>query len=386
VSERFFVSCPRGLEGVLAQELASLGVERPEPASGGVGFAGEFALGAWLNLTSRIATRVLWQVGEGGYRNEDELYRLARDIPWPRHFAVERTIRVDVRAQRSPLRSLEFAALRVKDAVCDRFRAQLGARPSVDTVAPQVRLWVFLQERRARIYLDLSGEPLYRRGFKRSTVAAPLKENLAAGILILTGWRPDELLVDPMCGSGTFLLEAAMAARGIAPGLARGFALENLENFDPAQWRALRRRAEALRRDLPLRLWGSDVDPAMVAAARDNLAAAGLEEEVHWQVAEVGELVAPAQEGVLVANPPYGVRLDERERLAVWYPRLGDALKRHWAGWRAWILTADPELPRRLGLKASRRVPLFNGALECRLLEYRLVAGPMRRRASSTPP
>jgi putative N6-adenine-specific DNA methylase len=246
-------------------------------------------------------------------------------------------------------------------------------------------LWVFLQERRARIYLDLSGEPLYRRGFKRSTVAAPLKENLAAGILILTGWRPDELLVDPMCGSGTFLLEAAMAARGIAPGLARGFALENLENFDPAQWRALRRRAEALRRDLPLRLWGSDVDPAMVAAARDNLAAAGLEEEVHWQVAEVGELVAPAQEGVLVANPPYGVRLDERERLAVWYPRLGDALKRHWAGWRAWILTADPELPRRLGLKASRRVPLFNGALECRLLEYRLVAGPMRRRPSTPP-
>lgn len=385
MSERFFVPCPRGLEGVLAQELASLGVERPEPASAGVGFAGDFALGVWVNLTSRIATRVLWQVGEGGYRNEDELYRLARDIPWPRHFAVERTIRVDVRAQRSPLRSLEFAALRVKDAVCDRFRAQLGARPSVDTVAPQVRLWVFLQERRARIYLDLSGEPLYRRGFKRSTVAAPLKENLAAGILILTGWRPDELLVDPMCGSGTFLLEAAMAARGIAPGLARGFALENLENFDPAQWRALRRRAEALRRDLPLRLWGSDVDPAMVAAARENLAAAGLEEAVHWQVADVVELAAPAPEGVLVANPPYGVRLDEAQRLAAWYPRLGDALKRHWTGWRAWILTADPELPRGIGLKASRRVPLFNGALECRLLEYRLVAGPMRRRASTPP-
>ena len=385
MSERFFVPCPRGLEGVLAQELARLGVERPEPASAGVGFAGEFALGAWVNLTSRIATRVLWQVGEGDYRNEDELYRLARDIPWPRHFAVECTIRVDVRAQRSPLRSLEFAALRVKDAVCDRFRAQLGARPSVDTVAPQVRLWVFLQERRARLYLDLSGEPLYRRGFKRSMVAAPLKENLAAGILMLTGWRPEEPLVDPMCGSGTFLLEAAMAARGIAPGLARGFALENLENFDPAQWRALRRRAEALRRDVPLRLWGSDVDPAMVAAARDNLAAAGLEEAVHWQVADVGELVAPAPEGVLVANPPYGVRLDEAQRLAAWYPRLGDALKRHWTGWRAWILTADPELPRAIGLKASRRVPLFNGALECRLLEYRLVAGPMRRR-TSTPP
>ncbi len=385
MSERFFVPCPRGLEGVLAQELARLGVERPEPASAGVGFAGEFALGAWVNLTSRIATRVLWQVGEGDYRNEDELYRLARDIPWPRHFAVECTIRVDVRAQRSPLRSLEFAALRVKDAVCDRFRAQLGARPSVDTVAPQVRLWVFLQERRARLYLDLSGEPLYRRGFKRSMVAAPLKENLAAGILMLTGWRPEEPLVDPMCGSGTFLLEAAMAARGIAPGLARGFALENLENFDPAQWRALRRRAKALRRDLPLRLWGSDVDPAMVAAARDNLAAADLEEAVHWQVADVGELVAPAPEGVLVANPPYGVRLDEAQRLAAWYPRLGDALKRHWTGWRAWILTADPELPRGIGLKASRRVPLFNGALECRLLEYRLVAGPMRRR-TSTPP
>lgn len=385
MSERFFVPCPRGLEGVLAQELARLGVERPEPASAGVGFAGDWALGVWVNLTSRIATRVLWQVGEGGYRNEDELYRLARDIPWPRHFAVECTIRVDVRAQRSPLRSLEFAALRVKDAVCDRFRAQLGARPSVDTVAPQVRLWVFLQERRARLYLDLSGEPLYRRGFKRSTVAAPLKENLAAGILMLTGWRPEEPLVDPMCGSGTFLLEAAMAARGIAPGLARGFALENLENFDPAQWRALRRRAEALRRDVPLRLWGSDVDPAMVAAARDNLAAADLEEAVHWQVADVGELVAPAPEGVLVANPPYGVRLDEAQRLAAWYPRLGDALKRHWTGWRAWILTADPELPRAIGLKASRRVPLFNGALECRLLEYRLVAGPMRRR-TSTPP
>jgi len=170
---------------VLAQELASLGVERPEPASAGVGFAGEFALGAWLNLTSRIATRVLWQVGEGGYRNEDELYRLARDVPWPRYFAVERTIRVDVRAQRSPLRSLEFAALRVKDAICDRFRTQLGTRPSVDTATPEIRIWVFLQERRARLG-ETAGGGVEDQGIESHAVPpAPIFEVGAA----LRPWR-----------------------------------------------------------------------------------------------------------------------------------------------------------------------------------------------------
>lgn len=382
--EHFFATCPRGLEGQLAEELTAAGARRTGAVPGGVGFEGDWESCYRANLWSRIATRILWRVAHGPYQREEDIYRLAHDVPWHEQFAVRRTLRVYMTAIRSPLRSLDFITLRIKDAVCDRFRAETGERPSVDTAEPNVRIHAFLSDREATLYLDTSGEPLYKRGFKYASVEAPLKENLAAGILMLAGWQPGTPLLDPMCGSGTFLIEAALMAHDIAPGLARKFGFFRLGNFDAALWQKLLTEAEARKQPLVAQpIFGSDISQDQVERARQNLAAAGMHECVRLERADLLQRSPPAAEGVLVANPPYGIRLEEQEWLAAFYPKLGDALKQRFPGWRCYFISADPQLPRLIGLKASRRTPLFNGALECRLLEYRVIAGPMRRTKSA---
>jgi putative N6-adenine-specific DNA methylase len=381
ISEVFFSPVPRGLGGMLAEELRSLGADDPRPMPGGVEWRGDWSLCWRANLESRLATRVLWRVGQGRYRGEADIYRLAQRLAWAKWFSPDETIRVFVTARQSPLKSLEFITLRIKDALCDHFRAVRGSRPSVDTVNPTVRIYAFLDRDTATLYLDTSGEALYKRGFKPGTVEAPLKENLAAGILRLSGWQADaeEPLADPMCGSGTFLIEAAQMALDIAPGLGRKFAFERLKSFEPSAWAAIRKAAEARRKPLRiLPIHGSDIAGSQLRRARENLAAAGLEHCVSLAKADLLEVLPPATGGVMVTNPPYGVRLGEAEELAAFYPRLGDALKQRWAGWRCHFLSSDMNLPRAIGLKASRRVPLFNGALECRLFEYRMVAGSLR--------
>lgn len=383
MSENFFAPCPRGLEAQLADELLGLGAGEVAQVPGGVGFSGDWVLCYRVNLESRLATRVLWRVGRGRYRNESELYRIAYAPTWARWFTPDDTIRVVVTARQSPLRSLEFATLKIKDAVCDHFRSVLGQRPSVDTANPAIRIHAFLSRDEAVLYLDTSGEPLYKRGFKRAAVEAPLKENLAAGILRLSGWRPGEALVDPMCGSGTFLIEAAHMALDVAPGLGRRFGFERFRHFDADSWAVLRKQAEARRQPVrTLPIFGSDLVGEQVRRARVNLDAAGVGDCVSLARADFLDLEAPAEQGVLVTNPPYGVRIGEEEALAAWYPKLGDALKQHWAGWRCYFLTADPALPKGVRLKASKRTPLFNGALECRLLEYRMISGTMRKQDS----
>lgn len=379
MAESFFSPCPRGLESLLADELRALGAARAEAVHGGVSWGGDWVACYRANLESRLATRVLWRVGSARYRGEIDIYKLAYSVTWAKWFTPDDTLRVFVTAQKSPLKSLEFITLKVKDAVCDHFRTVAGRRPSVDTANPAVRIHAFLTADTATLYLDTSGEPLYKRGFKPAAVEAPLKENLAAGILRLTGWQPGEALIDPMCGSGTFLLEAAQIALDIAPGLGRGFAFERFRHFDRAAWAALRRAAEA-RRQAPraLPVFGSDIVGEQLRRTRANLEAAGLAECVTLERADLLERMPPAAEGVLVTNPPYGVRIGEAEELAAFYPRLGDALKQRWSGWRCYFFSGDPALPKLIKLKASRRTPLFNGALECRLYEYRMIAGSMR--------
>ncbi len=384
MAESFFSPCPRGLEALLADELRDCGASAVDVVHGGVSWQGDWSACYRANLESRLATRVLWRVASGRYRAEVDIYKLAYSVTWAKWFTPDDTIRVFVTAQKSPLKSLEFITLRVKDAVCDHFRAVQGRRPSVDTAAPAVRIYVFLTADSITLYLDTSGDPLYKRGFKVAAVEAPLKENLAAGILRLTGWRPDEALIDPMCGSGTFLLEAAQIALDIAPGLGRPFAFERLRMFDRAAWGALRGAAEKRRLAVrPLPIFGSDIVGEQVRRSRATLEAAGLAGCVTLDRADVLERVQPAAEGVMVANPPYGVRIGEEEALAAFYPQLGDALKKRWDGWRCHFLSGDPVLPKLIGLKASRRTPLFNGAVECRLYEYRMVAGSLRRRPPS---
>jgi 23S rRNA (guanine2445-N2)-methyltransferase len=381
MSERFFAPCPRGLEAPLAAELQALGAADVARTDGGVGFAGELSFAYRANLESRLASRILWRVGRGAYRNEHDLYALARAIDWHRHFEPKRTLRVDVAATRSPLRSLEFATLRTKDAVCDRLRDERGARPSIDKRAPDVRVHVHLTERTATIYLDTSGEPLFKRGYRRDADDAPLRENLAAGLLALAGWSPAEPLLDPMCGSGTIPAEAALITADRAPGLGRTFGFQKLAWFDGPAWQRIRQAArDRIRPARETPIVASDIAEGALAKTRANLRAAQVDAFVRVERADVLTRSAPAPVGMLLANPPYGVRLAEADDLARFYPRLGDALKRNFAGWTAWLFTGDVRLAKLIGLKPERRTPLWNGALECRLFAFRLVAGSMRSR------
>ncbi|OGQ83591.1 MAG: DNA methylase [Deltaproteobacteria bacterium RIFCSPLOWO2_12_FULL_60_19] len=377
--EKFFATCPRGLEPLLAEELRQLQAEKIHAVGGGVEFGGIFSLCYRVNLESRVASRILWRVAAGRYQSEDDIYRVACALPWNDWFEPALTIRVDVSAIKSPLTSLNFVTLKIKDAVCDKFRRLSGRRPSVDTRQPDIPIQGHLTERDFKLYLDTTGEPLFKRGRRVAQGEAPLRENLAAGILRLAGWLPGMPLLDPMCGSGTFLMEAAQMALDIAPGLGRRFAFEKLKNFDRHGWRELLRQAAARQKlRVPLPIYGSDLSVEALKATRANLAAAGLEHVVKLNQANVLEISAPATEGVIVTNPPYGVRLGEQRELAEFYPKLGDALKRNFSGWRAYILTADMRLPKLIRLAASKRTPLFNGPLECRLFEYKMVEGGMR--------
>ena len=343
-------------------------------------FAGPLDLVYRANLESRLASRILWRVAIGPYRDEDDLYRLVHAVEWTRHFAPTRTLRVDVAATRSPLRSLEFATLRTKDAVCDRFREKTGVRPSVDKRAPDARVHVHLTETEATVYLDTSGEPLFKRGYRRDTEEAPLRENLAAGLLMLAQWSPGEPFLDPMCGSGTIAVEAALIAADRAPGLSRRFGFQKLAWYDGPAWQRITQAARDRVRAAPAQptLFASDLAAGAVGKTQAHLAAAKVADFVRVEQADVLTRAAPAPTGVIVTNPPYGVRLAEAASLAAFYPRLGDALKRHFAGWRAHLLTGDLRLAKLIGLRPDRRTPLYNGALDCRLFAFRLVAGSNR--------
>ena len=381
MAERFFAPCPRGLEPTLAAELAALRATDIAPAEGGVGFAGPLELAYHANLESRIASRILWRVGGGAYRDERDLYGLVHAIDWLRHFKAERTLRVDIASTRSPLASLEFATLRVKDAVCDRFRDASGVRPSVDKRAPDVRVHVHLTDREATLYLDTSGEPLFKRGYRRDNEEAPLRENLAAGLLALAQWTPGRTLLDPMCGSGTIVAEAAQIAAQRAPGLARTFAFQKLAWYDGPTWQRIRQRAHDRVRPAPrgVTIVASDIAAPAVARASSTLRAARVDAYVRVEQGDVLARAAPDASGLLLANPPYGVRLADARELAAFYPSLGDALKRRFSGWTAGLFTGDLRLAKLIGLKPDRRIPLWNGALECRLFLFRLVEGAMRR-------
>jgi putative N6-adenine-specific DNA methylase len=382
-----------------------------------VHFRGGWAAGMAANLHSRIASRVLLKIAHGPYRNENDIYELAYQQQWEQWFTPNQTMRVDITAIKSPLRSLEFATLRVKDAVCDRLRELSGSRPSIDTAQPDVRVFAFLTINECTLYLDTSGEPLFKRGWRLDKGAAPLRENLAAGILRLTGWTPGTPLYDPMCGSGTFLAEAAQVALDIAPGVERRFGFEKLKQYDVNAWQKLKvaavdakRAARASRADL--QIFGSDISGDMLEKARANLDRAGLP-DLSLKQLDARNMVPPADApGILVANPPYGERIEVRGRGprgelrdtgrgrreddddaftraqpdpadAEFFVSFGNALKQRFPGWRAYVLTSDRKLPGLMRLRESTKTPLFNGALECRLFRFDLIAGSVKARPAA---
>lgn len=412
MTQAFFAPCPRGLESALAEELREIaampGMAGLAPFTvhqevpGGVNFSGEMAAAYAVNLHSRIASRVLMRVAARGYRHEDDIYTLARGVRWEQWFSPDESLRVDITSHKSPLRSLNFIALRVKDGVCDALRERVGARPSVDTASPDVRMYAHLTEHDCTLYLDTTGEPLFKRGWRTEKGEAPLKENLAAGILRLAGWVPGQTFrpfYDPMCGSGTFLIEAAQVALGIAPGGSRSFAFEWLKGMDTKAWQKLKSDAQRVRMLASadeLQVVGSDISTDMLAITRANWERAGLPGEARTKQVDARFVQPPFEEpGLLLMNPPYGERIavrgqrrlpeeemprDEVEEAAAnqFASAFATTLKQHFAGWQAWVFTGDMGFPRRLRLKESRRTPLYNGNIECRLFRFDMVRGANR--------
>jgi len=377
---RYFATCPRGLEQLLADELMQAGAKAIKPTDGGVSFDGSWAVCYAANLHSRIATRILWQVARGKYLNEEDLFNAAYKLNWPQWFDVKHDFMVKVTGVKCPLKSLEFATLKIKDAVCDKFRLAVGSRPYIDTKTPSVRIHAYLAADEYQFYLDTSGAALYQRGNRGASIEAPLRENLAAGILKLSGWQVGQPLLDPMCGSGTFLLEAAMVALDMAPGIKRSFGFEKLKTYESDTWKKIKNQAASKVKPVTFqKIYGSDLDLRAVRVSKQNLEEAGLLEAVQLAHTDMVNVIPPADSGVMIANPPYGVRIGEDEELAGLYPKMGETLKRKFAGWNTYFLTNDLRMPKLMRLTPSKRTPLFNGPLECRLFEIKMVAGSNRK-------
>jgi 23S rRNA (guanine2445-N2)-methyltransferase / 23S rRNA (guanine2069-N7)-methyltransferase len=387
---KFFATCAKALEPLVAGELRGLGARDVVEDRAGVSFAGELDAAYRACLWSRVASRVLLPVATFAAPDEHALYDGVRAIRWRDHLAPRGTIAVDFASNRSAITHTHFGALKTKDAIVDQLRDETGDRPSIDTVRPAVRINVYVHEDRATVSIDLSGESLHRRGWRASNVEAPLKENLAAAILLLGEWparaQRGEPLVDPMCGSGTLPIEAAELAMEVAPGLHREyFGFLGWRNHDRKLWRSLVDEARAKKHPLTSTIFAWDRDARAVAAAKANADRAGV--KIEFSVREFSAASPPTEtRGLVVMNPPYGERLGEAAALKPLYESIGDGLRRRFPGWHALVLTANPDLAKSVGLRAQRRHVLYNGALECRLLEFPIAAaaprGPERARAS----
>ncbi|CAN5898129.1 class I SAM-dependent RNA methyltransferase [soil metagenome] len=389
----YFCPCPRGLEAALADELKEIGqinntLHVHTQVPGGVHCSGELSDAYRINLYSRIASRCLLRMAHSGYINENDIYDLTLEQPWEDWFGYHHTIRVDVTGIKCPLKSLEFATLKIKDAICDRFRDQFTQRPSVDTKMPDMRIVGFLDARNFTVYLDTSGEALFKRGWRLETGDAPLRENLAAGLLRTAGWKPGIPLIDPMCGSGTILIEAAQMLAGIPPGLHRDFAFEKFASFNPEEWQAIKDQVKANPLPAEPTIFGSDISGDMIVMTRNNLNKAGIKFDVPLKQIEAQEIKPPTETpGILLTNPPYGERIGVRgdgslepdEMARDFFSSFSSTLKQRFAGWSVFLFTADLGLPKFLRLKESRKTPFFNGALECRLFRFDMVAGFNRR-------
>ena len=383
---RFFATASRGTEEVLAEELDGLGAAPVLALRGGVRFGTTLEHVYRACLWSRVASRVLIPLDVFEIRDAEELYAGVHAIPWTDHLGPERTMAVAVAGADSPAGPSHFVALKTKDAIVDRIRAVEGARPNVDKRSPDLRIHVHVRGPRVTVSLDLAGQGLHHRGLERRAAAAPLRENLAAALLRMTGWprqARETPLLDPMCGSGTLLLEAAAMALDLAPGLARGgFGAPGWRRHDAGLWKRLREEAEQRQADAgkgPLRIAGLDASTAAVRGTRDMVRRAGLQRHIRVDAGELRDASPPWRDsGILVTNPPYGERIGEAGELGPLYELLGDVLKQRFPGWTAWVLSGNRALEKRIGLRPASKRELFNGPIACRWLEI-----PITERAAT---
>ena len=420
-SLQLFLPCAAGVEDLLADEVHQLtGLTGHDLLTGR---GGVIAKASWrdamlLNLHSRLAQRVLVQLSHTPYRSEADLYEAAANVAWEIWFTTRQTFKIEITAQHSPLKSLNFAALKIKDAVADRFRAKRGERPSVETQWPDARVYAHLTREHLTLYIDTSGEPLFKRGWREDKGDAPLKETLAAAMIAASGWDAHTPLYDPCCGSGTIPIEAAQIACGIAPGSQRRFGFEKLLPYQAHVWQGLKDEARSQEHPPTAQVFGSDVAHRMVDFAQRNARRAGVADVLQLRGGDALQRMPPCEQaGVMLLNPPYGERIaaagvagrgrqafvpgalaqarsaerqaSHRETAQTddggdFFLQLAAHWKKNYPGWSAWMLTPDLKLPGRMRLKESRRVPMWNGPIECRLFRFDMVAGSARRDAGTS--
>ena len=409
-----FLPCAAGVESYLAQEVQSIcGITTDDLR---VLRAGVMVRGNWrnvllLNLHSRLAQRVLVEVAYAPYRQEQDLYATASAVAWEQWFRPKQSFKIEITAQHSPLKSLNFAALKIKDAVADRFRERTGVRPNVETRWPDARIYAHLTHEQLTLYIDTSGEPLFKRGWRTDKGDAPFKETLAAAMLAASGWSQGDgsaenpngwcdqgvPLYDPCCGSGTIAIEAAQIASRMAPGLMRRFGFEKLLPFAPREWQDLLTQARAQQCAPRAKVFGSDVAFRMVDFAERNAERAGVASAIEFRGGDALQRMPPSEQaGVMLVNPPYGERIEtagvagasgsresaQTEDGGDFFSQLATHWKKNYAGWTAWMLTPDLKLPSRMRFKESRRVPMWNGPIECRMFRFDLRAGSMRDKSA----
>lgn len=371
---RYFATVARGLEPIAARELEQLGAMNVRPDFTGVHFEGDRALLYRVNLESRVIFRVLMPIAQPHCNDAKQLYREVRGIAWEQYLQPDNTLAVRCTGSNPQLNHSHFTALQIKNAIVDRQRDRFGHRSSIDPQNPDFAINAHIKSDRCIISLDSSGESLHRRGYRPAMGIAPLKETLAAALLEMAEWDASVPFFDPLCGSGTLPLEAGLKALKIAPGLWRDrFAFENWPDFDPQLWQQIRVSAkDSQRPELPAFIGGSDRDPDILQQARVNAENCALDRHVRFLQAELSCLEAPSDRGIIICNPPYGKRLGDPQELRSLYKQLGDTFKQRFKGWKAYILTGSKELSKQVGLRASRRLPVYNGTIACTLLEYEL--------------
>ncbi|GAB3572838.1 THUMP domain-containing class I SAM-dependent RNA methyltransferase [Hymenobacter daeguensis] len=379
-----------GLEELLADELYALGADITHVGSRAVEFIGDHRLLYETALWSRLSMRLLRPFAAFYAADEKALYREVSRIDWQDFIGPGQTFAITPVVNRSTFEHSLFVAQLTKDAIVDQFRARTGERPSIDTRTPDIRLHLRMTENEVILSLDAAGDSLHRRGYRQHTNEAPLNEVLAAGLVLLSGWDGKQPLIDPMCGSATILTEAGLISQRIAPGLFHQgkFGFENWYDFDSELWQQVRAEAEAQRLEEPQAyLAGSDLDAKTIDLAAANITAAGLEDCIRLSVRDVKDAVAPAKEepGIVLMNPPYGERIGEEAQMATLYKTIGDTLKTNFQGYNAFVFTGNLEAAKSIGLKPARRIPLFNGPIDCRLLKYELYGGSRREPRAARP-
>jgi putative N6-adenine-specific DNA methylase len=365
-----------GLEEVLAEELRNLGASDIEMHNRAVGFSGDKAMLYKANLWLRTATRILVPIHTTKAQNDEGLYKAALEVDWGHYLALDQTFAIHTSINSTLFNHTLFVSQKVKDAIADQFRRRHGERPNVNVDFPDVSIQVHIFNDQMTFFLDSSGESLHKRGYKVAIFKAPLSECLAAGMILLSGWDQKQPLYDPMCGSGTILTEAALIARNIAPGLYRDdFGFTHWPDFDKPLFLSIQKEARNAERPSDVQIFGSDVSMQALDETRQNLESAELEDAaVLKQVAFEQNPTAPAEGGMMIINPPYGDRI-EKDDIIAFYKSIGDTLKRQYSGWQAWVLSANLDALKFVGLRPSRKIPLFNGPLECRFNRFDLYAG-----------